>query len=102
VFATQPGLVGGVRLEPPKIRDRRRQAGTVEQMARGMTIAAGAAIPQAEIDHCSQRQRCREGMLSGKRIGGSGQDLVMVSVQFVRALQNKVRRPIQSWPRDKE
>jgi hypothetical protein len=41
-------------------------------------------------------------MLSGKRIGGSAQNLVMVSVQFVRALQNKVRRPIQSWPRDKE
>jgi hypothetical protein len=46
MFATQLGLVGVVRFEPPEILDRGRQAGAVEQMAGGVLVSAGAAFAE--------------------------------------------------------
>jgi hypothetical protein len=37
-------------------------------------------------------------MLTGERLGGWCEDLVMVSFQLINALQHKVRCPIRRWP----
>ena len=63
-----------------------------------MSVTARAAVAQGKVDHRPQRQCRREGMLAGERLGGWYEDIVMVSVQLISALQHKVRCPIRGWP----
>ena len=72
MLCAQPANERLVHLELSEIRDRRGQARAIHKMAGGMSISAGPALIEREINHCPEQQSRRQRMLPSQRVRSRG------------------------------
>src|ERR1019366_9696576 len=64
-----------------------------------MSISAGSALIEREINHCPEQQSRRQRMLPSQRVRSRGQYLIVVAIQFFRPIDHKICGAIQRRPR---